>query len=72
MAGSCMHGSCTTGACPASTCHAQALIKCSAYGDPARFSDPSIGAAVNDLARTGAVSAPLTLQEPVNWSFVMD
>ena len=53
-----MHGSCIVHACLTSTCHAQDLIDCSRYGDPGRFSDPSIGAAVNELARTGAVSAP--------------
>ena len=53
-----MHESCTVSACLASLCYAQALIDCSQYGDPGRFSDPSIGAAVNNLARTGAVSPP--------------
>ena len=58
MAGPCTHDSCIMSACLASICHAQALINCSAYGDPGRFSDPSIGAEVNSIARKGAVSAP--------------
>lgn len=39
-----------------STC-VQDLIVCGRYGNRQRFSDPSIGAAVNALARDGAVSS---------------
>jgi hypothetical protein len=38
------------------------LIECAAYGDPARASDPTIGGAVNSLARAGAL---ITLKNPV-------
>jgi len=48
------------------------LINCSQYGNPNRNSDPTIGAAVNSLARTGAM---ITIQDPiglyidsVNWA----
>jgi hypothetical protein len=39
-----------------------ALIKCAMYGEPARSSDPTIGGAVNSLARTGAL---VSLLNPV-------
>ena len=35
----------------------QDLIDCSRYGNAGRFSDPSIGVAVNQLAQRGAVGA---------------
>ncbi|GKZ38164.1 hypothetical protein AbraIFM66950_010159 [Aspergillus brasiliensis] len=41
---------------------ADELIRCSKYGNPGRNSDPSIGAAINSLARQ---SAKLTVAEPV-------
>ncbi|KAJ6078670.1 hypothetical protein N7467_008423 [Penicillium canescens] len=41
---------------------ADELINCSKYGNPGRNSDPSIGAAINSLARDGA---SLTVAEPV-------
>src|SRR5262249_23380829 len=40
----------------------EALICCAAYGGPDRNSDPTIGAAVNALARAGAF---ITLRNPV-------
>jgi len=50
------------------------LIKCSQYGNPNRNSDPTIGAAVNGLARQHAM---ITIQNPVglyidsvNWAVI--
>lgn len=45
---------------------ATALIKCGAYGQPERHSDPSIGAIVNGLARA---NADITLANPVGIYF---
>lgn len=41
---------------------AQDLINCGRYGDPDRFSDPTIGASVNELARQDAA---VTIANPV-------
>jgi hypothetical protein len=38
------------------------LIKCSKYGNPGRNSDPTIGAAINSIARGGPL---ITIQNPV-------
>ena len=46
-------------ACLTSARLLQNLIDCSQYGNAGRFSDPSIGVAVNELAQKGAVGACL-------------
>jgi hypothetical protein len=55
MAGSLIYGS------PPKTSD-PALICCAAYGEPNRFSDPTIGKEVNDLARSGHF---VTLRDPI-------